>query len=33
VVQLMYKAGFSQAHIEEGPQQKPFREIAVVAAK
>jgi len=31
VVQLMYEAGFSKAHIEEGPQQKPFREIAVVA--
>jgi ubiquinone/menaquinone biosynthesis C-methylase UbiE len=33
VVRLMYETGFSQAHIEEGPQQKPFREIAVVATK
>jgi ubiquinone/menaquinone biosynthesis C-methylase UbiE len=31
VVQLMYQAGFSQTHIDEGPPQKTFREIAVVA--
>lgn len=33
VVQLMYEAGFAQAHIEWGPAQKPFREIAVIAMK
>ena len=33
VVQLMREAGFVQAHIEWGPEQKPFREIAVVATK
>lgn len=32
-VQLMRQAGFDEAHIEEGPEQKPFREIAVVASR
>jgi ubiquinone/menaquinone biosynthesis C-methylase UbiE len=31
VVQLMREAGFALAHVEDGPEQKPFREIAVVA--
>lgn len=31
VAQLMHEAGFAEAHIEPGPEQKPFREIAVVA--
>lgn len=33
VVQLLHEAGFAQAHIEWGPEQKPFREIAVVGRK
>jgi ubiquinone/menaquinone biosynthesis C-methylase UbiE len=33
VVQLLHDAGFAQAHIEWGPEQKPFREIAVVGRK
>jgi ubiquinone/menaquinone biosynthesis C-methylase UbiE len=33
VVQLMREAGFALAHVEDGPEQKPFREIAVVARK
>ncbi len=33
VVQLLHEAGFIQAHIEWGPEQKPFREIAVVGRK
>lgn len=33
VVQLMREAGFGLAHVEDGPEQKPFREIAVVARK
>lgn len=33
VVQLMLEAGFTQAQIELGPEQKPFREIAVLATK
>jgi ubiquinone/menaquinone biosynthesis C-methylase UbiE len=33
VVQLMREAGFELAHVEDGPEQKPFREIAVVARK
>lgn len=33
VVQLLREAGFAQAHVEPGPEQKPFREIAVVGVK
>lgn len=33
VVQLMREAGFTHAHVEAGPEQKPFREIAVLATK
>jgi ubiquinone/menaquinone biosynthesis C-methylase UbiE len=33
VAQLMREAGFGLVHIEDGPEQKPFREIAVVARK
>ncbi len=33
VVQLLQETGFTQAQIELGPEQKPFREIAVVARK
>jgi hypothetical protein len=29
----MREAGFALAHVEDGPEQKPFREIAVVAKK
>jgi hypothetical protein len=31
VAQLLREAGFAQAQIELGPEQKPFREIAVTA--
>ena len=33
VVQLLHEAGFTGGHIEWGPEQKPFREIAVRATK
>ncbi len=33
VAQLMREAGFVRAYVDEGPQEKPFREIAVVAIK
>jgi hypothetical protein len=29
----MLEAGFARAYVDEGPQEKPFREIAVVAIK
>lgn len=31
--QLLREAGFAQAQIEPGPEQKPFREIAVIGVK
>jgi ubiquinone/menaquinone biosynthesis C-methylase UbiE len=33
VAHLMLEAGFARTYVDEGPQEKPFREIAVVAIK
>ncbi|HTI13582.1 MAG TPA: class I SAM-dependent methyltransferase [Dictyobacter sp.] len=33
VVEMMLAAGFSSAHIDRGPEQKQFREIAVIGVK
>lgn len=33
VVCLMKDAGFGQAHVERGPEPKPFRELAVIGVK
>jgi len=33
VVELLREAGFAQSQIEPGPEQKPFREIAVIAMR
>jgi ubiquinone/menaquinone biosynthesis C-methylase UbiE len=33
VAQLLHEAGFAQAQVEPGPEQKPFREIAITATR